>query len=362
MANSVSPNQENPSVTTADLLETYFPIGAMTGRAVFVEGPPGCGKSAVTRVYSKNENACLLDTRFGSYDITDVKGMPFPNREISATEFFPVRAFPTKKNVEKGLFGYHDKIIWLWDEVGHAPQSILRQMFEIVHERAICNEPLHESVQIIMLSNRIIDKAGVAVFPAPLPTRMFNVRYAPTFDEWYGWGIDSGKVRPEILAYFKRHPAQLDEFDPQKLVPNTPYCCRRSVELLSDGVSAYRRLKGERASIPQHLCSSAIGQTVGEAIHAQFDIVLQLPTMDEIVADPSIAKLPDSIGGKLIVSSMIEQLVSAESFDAVVSYLKRMPKDFELAALVPAFKRKRDVLSKAPGFKAWAMANRTEVA
>ena len=359
---AANPTLENPSVTSTQLVTEMLPVASLTKRAIFIEGPPGCGKSAVVRQYAKDADACLLDTRFGSYDITDVKGMPFPNRTNGTTEFLPVRAFPTRKNVEAGLFGGQSKIVWLWDEFGHAPQTIQRQAFEIVHERTIAGEPLDPSVQIVLISNRVQDKAGVAVMPAPLPTRMFNVRFAPTFEEWYNWGIDTAKVRPEILAYFKRNPAQLDEFDPLKLVANTPYCCRRSVELLSEGVTAFRNLFGARAGIPQYLCSSTLGQAVGESIHAQFDIVLTLPTMDEIIADPDAASLPNSIGGKLIVASMVEQLVTAACFGSVVKYLKRLPKDIELAALVPSFKRKREELSKAPEFKAWALANRNEVA
>jgi len=353
----------NPQITITQLDTEALPIGRATGRAVFIEGAPGVGKSAFIRQYAKREGAVLLDTRFGSYDISDMKGMPFPNREAGVTDFLAVRAFPTKGNVAKGLFGPNPKlIVWMWDEFGHAPQSIQRQAFEIVHERTICGEPLADCVQIVILSNRIKDKAGVAAMPAPLPTRMLNVELVPTFDEWYSWGIESAKIRPEILAYFKRNPAQLDEFDPAKLVPNTPYCCRRSVELLSEAVTQHRLLRGARAGIPQWLCSATVGQAVGESIHAQFDIVLQLPTIEEIEADPKGAKLPDSIGGKLIVATMIEQLVTAARFDAVVTYLKRLPKDLELAALVPAFKRKRAELAAAPGFKAWALANRSEVA
>ena len=369
----------NPQITTTQLVDELFPVSYMTRRAVNLTGGPGVGKSAVSRQYAEATDAFLLDTRFGSYDITDVKGMPFPNRETRLTEFFPVRNFPTHENVEKGLFGGKKRVLWLWDEFGHAPQSIQRQAFEIVHERTVCGVPLHDGVQIVMLSNRIKDKAGVAPMPSPLPTRMYNVELVPSFDEWYSWGIgnvaetvtidtsswsyvNGGSILPEILAYFKRNPAQLDEFDPAKLVPNTPYCCRRSVELLSMGVTAYRILKGGRSTIPQWLCSSTIGPAVGEAIHAQFDIVLQLPTMAEIVANPATAKLPDSVGGKLIVASMVEQQVNSGNFGPTITYLKRMPKDFELAALVPAVKRNRVELAKAPEFKPWALANRNEVA
>lgn len=56
-----------------------------TGRSVFLWGPPGVSKSAVSQQFATKNNVAFVDIRLSQMDPTDLRGIPFPIKENNVT-------------------------------------------------------------------------------------------------------------------------------------------------------------------------------------------------------------------------------------------------------------------------------------
>ena len=55
-------------------------------RPLFLWGPPGIGKSDVVRQISDDMGGFMIDLRLGQMDPTDIRGIPFYNRDTGKME------------------------------------------------------------------------------------------------------------------------------------------------------------------------------------------------------------------------------------------------------------------------------------
>ena len=53
-------------------------------RPVFLWGPPGIGKSELVADITKELGGYMIDLRLGQMDPTDIRGIPFYNKELGA--------------------------------------------------------------------------------------------------------------------------------------------------------------------------------------------------------------------------------------------------------------------------------------
>ena len=71
-----------------------FNIDNNIKRAILGLGPSGIGKSAVIKQITQKKNMGLIDLRLLLYTETDLKGIPFPNKEENRTCWLPNDILP----------------------------------------------------------------------------------------------------------------------------------------------------------------------------------------------------------------------------------------------------------------------------
>ncbi len=142
------------------------------------------------------------DIRLSQMDPSDVKGIPFPNREEEVTTWFVpkwlrVASLP-------GIMGF-----LFFDEINLAPPSIQASAYQLILDRALGVVTISDGVSVLAAGNRIEDKANVYDLPKPLQNRFDHVTLRiPNTEDWSNWAMDHG-VDTRIISFIMARPSLL---------------------------------------------------------------------------------------------------------------------------------------------------------
>jgi len=67
-----------------------------TRRPLFLWGPPGIGKSELVADLTEELGGHMIDLRLGQMEPTDIRGIPFYNKDLGKMDWAPPVEFPTK--------------------------------------------------------------------------------------------------------------------------------------------------------------------------------------------------------------------------------------------------------------------------
>ena len=70
--------------------------------SLYIEGPPGIGKSAIVAEVAEEEEVGCIDFRRLLRDPTDLRGIPVPDFELGVAKWLPPSELPNGHHVEIG--------------------------------------------------------------------------------------------------------------------------------------------------------------------------------------------------------------------------------------------------------------------
>jgi hypothetical protein len=106
----------------------------------------------------------------------------------------------------------------------------------------------------------------------------------------------------------------------------------------------------------QPLVASLVGEGPATELEGFLRVVTELPTLQEILADPTSAKAPTDPAGKYAASALLARSVDRKNFGTLLTYAKRLGREFEVLTVVDSVKRQPD-LTHTGDFGSWAVAN-----
>jgi hypothetical protein len=382
-----------PKTRMNELLQ-LITIADYAKRPLIVRGAPGGAKTEATRSYVRATrkkilgNPALLkevldaipkgakilskpveeqvygyiDFRLTYFDPTDIKGFPLLDKEAGVARWLPPSSLPLQRMVDAGEIPARG--MWGLEELANAPRATQAAIFQAVLDREVAGEPIAAGWCIVATSNSLSDMSVVNPMPAPLVSRFSHSELSISAGDWCDWAMNpnmdekaaahipgglfpdhgksvSGAIHEKLVAYVKYKPEALHSWDPKNWVQDTPYCCPRSVEMLSDAMYAWDALFGGR--YPLHLITSYIGTLVGNEFFAYLDIFQDLPTVDEVLANPAGAKVPSEASGIWAINTALARRASRENADKLFTYFARMPKQFEVAAIKDMIRANQDI-------------------
>ena len=107
-----------------------FNIDNNIKRAILGLGPSGIGKSAVIKQITQKKNMGLIDLRLLLYTETDLKGIPFPNKEENRTCWLPNDILPDENRDGK-------RGILLIEELTSAPKRVQAAAYQLIQDRKL---------------------------------------------------------------------------------------------------------------------------------------------------------------------------------------------------------------------------------
>lgn len=272
---------KNTRVDTITLKPSEFKAAlehaASVGRPVFIWGPPGIGKSQISRQVADELGFNFFeDIRLSQMDPTDLRGIPVPSTDEEGNAV--ARWSPPHFYRRQTLRDDGGKAFYMFDEMNSAPQSIQAAAYQIVLDRRIGDFKLGKSDFVMAAGNRETDKGSTFKMPTPLMNRFVHLELRVDFEDWQEHAL-SKMFDKNVVGYLTFQKKELFEFDASSASRGFP--TPRSWEFVSDLV------KGS-PNLPENVLLALIAGAVGEGVAIKFlqyrKTAAQLPNPSDILS------------------------------------------------------------------------------
>lgn len=315
-------------------------------RVPFLGSPPGVGKSAICAQIAKSNGFKMIDIRLSQYDPTDLHGFPTLDVALGRSKYLPPITFPLDSDpVPEGFKGW---LLFL-DEITSAAPSVQMAAYQLVLDRMIGEHHLNKNVHIITAGNRVQDRAIANRLSTAMQSRLIHFDLEVTAPDWLEWA-NLNNIDYRINAFISFRPKYVHMFDPTH--DDATFPCPRTWEFLSDIIKKDVTLTNKDLPI--------IAGTVGKAAATEFIAYLKVfknvPTMDQIIADPKTVTIPTEPSTLYAVSYMISTLCSVKTIDKCMQVVHRLPKEFQMITMINLGTRLPELLENAATEK-WLSEN-----
>jgi hypothetical protein len=176
-------------------------------RPLFLWGPPGIGKSELVEGITNELNGIMYDLRLGQMEPTDIRGIPFYNKELGKMDW----AAPIDLPDEETASQYPIVVLFL-DEMNSAPASVQSAAYQLILNRRIGKYCLPNNVVIVAAGNRESDKGVTFRMPTPLANRFLHQEMKVDFASWQDWAVQN-KIHKDVVGYLSFAKQDLYDFD-----------------------------------------------------------------------------------------------------------------------------------------------------
>ena len=302
-----------------------------TKRPVFLWGPPGIGKSEVVADIAQELGGFMIDLRLGQMDPTDIRGIPFYNKELGKMDWAPPIDLPDEE-----LASQYPVIVLFLDEMNSAPPGVQSAAYQLILNRRCGKYVLPDNVVMIAAGNRESDKGVTYRMPTPLSNRFVHLEMKVDFPSWHEWAVQN-KTHKDVVGYISFAKQDLYDFDAKS--SSRAFATPRSwffvSELLAD------------EDLDDVTATDLIAGTVGEGLAVKFmahrKISSRLPKPEDIlsgkVKDLDVKEVSDLYS---LVTSLCYELKDAldrketdEKFHEMAdNFFAYMMKNFETELVV----------------------------
>ena len=242
-------------------------------RPVFLWGPPGIGKSELVKSIADSfGNSYMIDLRMGLMEPTDLRGIPFYNKDSGLMEWAPPIDLPTEE-----FAAQFDFVVLFLDEMNSAPPSVQAAGYQLILNRRIGNYVLPDNVVIIAAGNRESDKGVTYRMPSPLANRFIHLEMRVDYESWFNWAVING-ISADVTGYISFEKQDLFDFDPRAASRSfsTPRSWVFVSELLEDDYSD--------DAVLTDLVAGTVGEGAAIKFMAHRKIAGSLPRVEDILS------------------------------------------------------------------------------
>lgn len=313
------------------------------GLKVLIVSSPGVGKTALVSLAAEAAGADLVVMHPAVSDPTDFKGMPavIKSGARSVAEFLPFG------NLRK-LVEATSLTICFIDDIGQAPHAVQAALMQLIHAREVDGQKISEHVVFVGATNDSSHMAGVSSILEPVKSRWDTiVHLVSNTDDWVAWALHA-KVPPQVIAFIRFRPELLNQFKATRELTNSP--CPRTVEAVGKWVAT--------GIEDFDIIAGAAGQGFAVEFSAFLKVWRAIPDLEAIISHPLTAAVPNGGDPSLTVAvaCALAHKATAANFDAILTYLERLPKEYEVLAVRDATARDPG-LNQAPGYTRWVLKN-----
>jgi hypothetical protein len=243
-----------------------------TKRPMFLWGPPGIGKSEVVADITRELGGFMIDLRLGQMDPTDIRGIPFFNREAGKMDWAPPIDLPDEE-----LASQYPLIVLFMDEMNSAAPAVQAAAYQLVLNRRIGKYRLPDNVVMVAAGNRESDKGVTYRMPTPLANRFVHVEMRADFAAWQEWAVQN-QIHKDVVGYVTFAKQDLYDFDAKSSSRSfaTPRSWTFVSELLAD------------EDLDETTATDLIAGTIGEGLAVKFmahrKIAAKLPRPEDILS------------------------------------------------------------------------------
>lgn len=302
----------------------------------FLWGAPGIGKSSIVKQIAQEKSIGFIDLRLALMDPTDLKGIPFYDKESHTALWAPPAFLPSKG----------EGILFL-DELNSAPPSVQASAYQLILDRKVGEYVLPEGWAIVAAGNREGDRGLTYRMPSPLANRFVHFEMEVDVDDWKFWAYKK-EIDERIIAYISYKSEHLFTFDAKSDVKS--FATPRSWEYVNSIL---------KSSISQELLldclSGAIGKDVSVGFLSFCKVMNKLPDIKSILACGK-GEQSDEVDVLYALSTgLVSALLrdnSEQNLDNLLNYTLELKSEFAVM-VVQDLQRNGVTMERSAVFKEW---------
>jgi hypothetical protein len=176
-------------------------------RPLFLWGPPGIGKSELVENITRDLGGYMIDLRLGQMEPTDIRGIPFYNKDSGKMDWAPPVELPDDE-----LASQYPIVVLFLDELNSAAPSVQSAAYQLILNRRIGKYKLPDNVVMVAAGNRESDKGVTYRMPTPLANRFIHQEMKVDFASWQEWAV-LNKIHKDVVGYLSFAKQDLYDFD-----------------------------------------------------------------------------------------------------------------------------------------------------
>ncbi len=178
-------------------------------RPLFLWGPMGIGKSELVEGITKEMGGLMIDLRLAQMDPTDLRGIPFFNKNKEVMDWAPPIDLPDEELASK-----YPIVVLFLDEMNSAAPSVQAAAYQLILNRRVGKYVLPDNVVMVAAGNREGDKGVTFRMPSPLANRFVHLEMRVDFDSWLIWATEN-RIHTDVIGYLSFSKKDLFDFDPK---------------------------------------------------------------------------------------------------------------------------------------------------
>ena len=240
-------------------------------RPVFLWGPPGIGKSELVAGIARDLGGHMIDLRLAQMDPTDIRGIPFYNKDTNRMDWAAPVDLPDEEMASK-----YPVIVLFLDEMNSAPPAVQAVAYQLILNRRVGKYHLPDNVVMVAAGNRESDKGVTYRMPSPLANRFVHLEMRVDFDSWQTWAV-TNRIHKDVVGYLSFAKQDLFDFDPRSSSRSfaTPRSWTFVSELLEDDDGM--------DSNTVDLIAGAVGEGLAVKFMAHRKVAGQMPEPNEVL-------------------------------------------------------------------------------
>lgn len=254
----------------------------------FLWGAPGIGKSSIVKQIAKNRGIGFIDLRLALMDPTDLKGIPFYDKESHTALWAPPAFLPREG----------EGILFL-DELNSAAPSVQASAYQLILDRRVGEYELPDGWAIVAAGNREGDRGVTYRMPSPLANRFVHFEMDVHVEDWRLWAYKNA-LDDRVVSYISYKNEHLFTFDAKSDAKS--FATPRSWEYVNSVL---------KSSVSENLLLETIGGAVGRDVAVSFlafcKVMNRLPDIKGIL-ESGIAEYSDEVD---VLYALSTGLVSA---------------------------------------------------
>lgn len=277
------------------------------GQVPMILGPPGVGKTDLHGQAARMLGWDYLPLFAASYLPEHFGGFPFRDEASNTADFLPLGFL--RRIIEATC-----PILVFLDEIDKCGQQVQNAIAQMIQARKIGQHEVPSCVRFCLAGNRPEDRAGGVKIVTHLVERCVELRLDIDPGGWIEWATTKD-IHPIIRAYISRRPEALLDFDPDRVGKQTN---PRNYETLS----AIMDKRG--VAVPLEILRGVLAEKQAVELSQFARLFDELPGYDEIVANPSRAKVSDKVDCQYAIAAMLGEMAQEGHADPVCEYLARL--------------------------------------
>jgi len=243
-----------------------------TKRPVFIWGPPGIGKSESVQQLTEELGGLMIDLRMAQMEPTDIRGIPFYNKELNKMDWAPPIDLPDEE-----LASQYPLVVLFMDEFNSAAPAVQASGYQLVLNRCVGKYKLPDNVVIVAAGNRESDKGVTYRMPMPLKNRFTHLEMRPDFKTWQTWAVNKG-IHQDVVGYLSFAQQDMYEFDSKSA--SNAFPTPRSWVMVSDYLA-------DESDVDNDTLFNLVAGSVGEGMAHKFmthrKLSAKMPNVEDVL-------------------------------------------------------------------------------